>query len=134
MAYKELRCYSGKKEKICLGFLPCKDVPADWRWEDWHSCEEELLVYATDYENLLLRYLQPIFPIADPTDGKIQERLDLCSFNFIGKDAWEVIIKNIKNDLINISNCSEKGFYNEFVDWIETQLIWADIIVVDGNL
>ena len=134
MTYKKLRCYSGLKEKICLYFLPCKDVPRDWKWEDWHSCEESLMVFATDYENLLLRYLKPVFPVIGPTSGEIQESIDLCSFNFIGKDVWENIIKNIKSDLASVSNNNEKNFYEEFVNWIEEQLAWADIIVVDGNL
>ena len=134
MKYKNLRCYSGAKEKIRLDFLPCKDIPANWKWEDWHSCEESLTVYATDYENLLLRYLKTVFPIADPTNGKIQESIDLCSFNFISRDAWKAIIESIKNDMITIANSNEENFYKEFADWIEQQLTWADIIVVDGNL
>ena len=134
MTYKKLRCYSGMKEKIRLDFLPCKDVPADWKWEHWHSCEESLMVYATDYENLLLRYLKAVFPVIDPTSGEIQESIDLCSYNFIGKDVWETIIENIKNDLRTILDCNEENFYKEFTDWVEQQLTWADIIVVDGNL
>ena len=126
----ELRCYADKREKICLEFHPCVNTGENITWEEWHT-SDVLFVLATDYD-MLLPYFKSAFPLSDPTNGEKQEFFDLCSQNWIGRKDWQNIIENIKNHIS--SKEDEKVFFEQFIKWIETQLLWANIIVVDGNL
>ena len=128
----ELRCYADKTEKILLRFWPCINEGENMEWEKWHMAEP-LVVYATDYCMLLL-YLRNIFPAIDPTNGKKQDAFDLCFHNFIGIEDWERVVRHIKNDAPSNESEKEKQFFSQFVGWIESQLFWADMIVVEGNL
>jgi hypothetical protein len=130
----ELRCNADKKEKICLLFFPCEDKGEKITWEEWHKVEP-LVVYDTDWD-LLLSHFYKVFPITDPTNafGEIQDSFDHCFDNWIGKNDWLRIIKSIKNNLNSIEIEKEIQFFNKFICWIEKQLDWADIIVIDSNL
>lgn len=122
---------STPKEKIRLDFLPCKNTGKDIRWEEWHP-ENYLRIYLSDY-NKLLPYFNNVFPLFDPVSGEEQSSFDVCWDNWIGIDDWKVIIKLIKRDMLSIESKDELLFFNTFVQWIENQIQWADIIVVEGN-
>jgi len=130
------RCYSKYDEKIRLDFFPCKNVSENWAWEEWHT-EIPLTIFVTDYRQLLLEYICEVYPTNDPTNHEIEQSFDECSFNFIGKDDWIKIIERIKILLKRNNNRPskmEKEFYENFIEWVEKELKWANIIVVDGNL
>ena len=130
------RCYSKVEEKICLKFFPCKNVGENITWEKRHE-KKELTIFLTDYSQLLLEYICGIYPIKDPTNNETLESFDECFDNWIGKNDWERIIEKIKtkiNENNNRPEKMEKEFYENFIEWIEKELEWSDIIVVDGNL
>lgn len=127
-----LRCYSNREEKIRFDFCPCKNTGENIAWEEWHKVEP-LVVYDSDWD-LLLPYFYKIFPATDPTNGEIQEKFDHCFTNWIGIEDWQEITKSIRKDISSMENKNEIQFYNQFVNWIEAQLKWADIIVIDSNL
>ena len=126
----ELRCYADKKEKICLEFHPCINTGENISWEEWHT-SDPLFIYATDYD-MLLPYFRRFFPLINPTNDEKQETFDLCFSNWIGRDDWQRIIEHMKSNVPTKEN--ESVFFNQFLDWLETQLSWADMIVVDSNL
>jgi len=128
----DLLCYADTSEKICLCFFPCMNIGENITWEEWHTTEP-LIVYATDYA-MLIPYFNKAFPIADPINGKTQDSLDLCFDNWIGKSDWRDIVRYISNEIPVIENEKEAQFFKRFIDWIETRLSWADIIIVEGNL
>ena len=130
------RCYSDIKEKICWTFHPCKNYGENITWEQWHT-KIPLRIFGTDCDKLLQEYVTGIYPLKDPTDNKIIEVFDPCFDNWIGKEDWNKIINKIKDKLQRNNNRpskSENEFYNNFLEWIEKELEWADIIVVDSNL
>ncbi|MDR1316562.1 MAG: hypothetical protein LBK13_06780 [Spirochaetales bacterium] len=130
------RCYSKIDETICLEFLPCKNTGENITWEEWHG-KKPLTVFFTDYRQLLLEYICGIYPIKNITNNKIIDNFDECFDNWIGKDDWKKIMEKIKlkiNRTNNRPQKMEKEFYENFIEWIEKELEWADIIVVDGNL
>jgi len=131
----ELRLYADKKEKMFLEFLPLHPDSKDTdniRWEDWHCYKYHLKIYKTDYEKLLLSYLNQLFPLKDPIDYTIQNYFDVCFDNWIGKTAWILLEKSIKKDL-KLKTKEEQEFYSAFLDWIDTALEETEIIVVEGN-
>ena len=128
----DLLCYGNPKEKICLAFLPCKNTEENMRREEWHS-NNYLRVYASDYERLL-PYFKKVFPLINPTNGEVQDFFDECWENWISVGDWEKIIAFMKNDISSIKNNDEILFFNQFISWIEKQIEWADIIVIEGNL
>jgi len=126
-----LLCYSNKDEKVSLEFSPCRKTK-DIMWEDWNYCEH-LIVNKTDYINLLVKYIEKIFPLYDPENNDIEEYFDVCSTTWIGKSDWVKLIKIIEDELeIRIIE-KEKIFYEKFINWIIEQLKNVEIIVVTGN-
>jgi len=128
----DLRCYAGKKEKIRLYFHPCINTGKNITWEEWHKVEP-LVIYETDWV-LLLPYFYKVFPAVNPANGEIQESFDHCWDNWIKKDDWQNIIKDIKKDIPSMKSDNEIIFIYQFIKWIEKQLNWADIIIVDSSL
>ena len=129
------RCYSKTDEKICLHFFPYKNIGDNITWEEWHN-KKPLTIYLTDYSELLLEYICRVYPIKDPTNDEVIKSFDVCFDNWIGKNDWEKIIEEIKVKINRNSNRPskmEKEFYENFVEWIEKELEWADIIVAEGN-
>ena len=130
------RCYSKSEEKICLEFYPCKNSGENITFEEWHS-KKPLTIFFSDYRALLLDCLCEIYPLKDPTNNEIVDAFDECFTNWIGKEDWKSVIEKI-NAKINRSNNRatklEKEFYTNFIEWIEKELEWADLIVVEGNL
>ena len=130
------RCYSDIKEKICWRLYPCKNHGENITWEQWHV-KIPLYIYRTDYEKLLLDYVTGIFPLTDPTNNEIAETFYPCFDTWIGKDDWNRMLKAMKAGLKRNNNRpskQEKEFYNNFIEWVERELEWADIIVLDSNL
>ncbi len=133
--YKELRLYTPKSENIFLDFNPLRfsDKP-DWEptWEEWHCYPAPLRIFKQDYE-LLLDYINKVYPTKDAFDGTDLPLFDICSDNWIGKDDWIKIICGIEQDMGNIPD-NEKAFFLDFLKWLTEALIYTSIIVVEGNL
>lgn len=133
--YQELRLYSKHSERLCLCFSPCyidRDAD-DISWEDWHRYKQPLMVFVTDYRKLLIPYLKSVFPVNDPTNNEVQEFFDECWDNWLGEDAWHIIIGKIESDFLNFSE-DERRFYTEFIDWVKKALTATPVIVIEGNL
>ncbi len=131
-----LRCYSNINDKICLEFYPCKNLGEDISWEEWHR-KKPLTIFSEDYQKLLIDFLKELYPTKDPTNNEVVESFDVCFDNWIGKSDWLKIIKNITQRINKNNNRPtklEKEFYENFIEWVEKELEWADIIVVEGNL
>jgi len=126
----ELLCYANKNEKIHLSFHPCVNTGRNIAWEEWHAAEP-LLIYATDYAMLLPCFMR-VFPLINPANGEVQDAFDLCISNWIGREDWHRIIECMKSNVPSQEN--EVIFFNQLLNWLEAQLSWADMIVVDGNL
>lgn len=133
--YVELRLHSPKGEKICLDFNPLRisDAP-DWNPmpEEWHCYTSPLTIYQQDWE-LLLGYFKKIYPIKDAFDGTLELAFDVCFDNWIGKNDWFRIIKEIEQDLPHVDD-DTKIFLTDFLEWIKKALKYTSIIVVEGNL
>ena len=133
--YLEWRLNAPKGERILLDFNPLKtsDIPK-WKakWKDWHCYNNPLRVYLQDYE-FLLSYFKRIYPFVDASDGTLRQELDVCFDNWIEKNDWLKIIKEIEVDLNYVSD-SERKFLRDFIEWLKEALKHTTIIVVEGNL
>ena len=125
-----LFCYGSENEKPVLQFSPCRKTH-DIQWEDWNH-GEYLFVPKTDCIKLLKDKIDKIFPNNDPDDNGLQEKFDVSSIFWIGKNDWMKLIEIIENDIDKINIEIEMRFYNEFKNWINKQLMTVEIIVVDG--
>lgn len=101
-------------------------------WEDWHCYQHPLEIYRSDYDKLLVPYLQEVFPLSDPLSGEIQEYFDVCFVNWIGKEAWLTFMENVNQNLEN-KNKQEIQYYQSLLLWMERALQETDVIVVEGN-
>lgn len=131
----ELRLYAPADEKILLDFNPLKESEEpDWNPmpEEWSCYRTPLRIYKQDYE-LLLKYINKIYPTKDAFDGTVETAFDLCFDNWIGKEDWKIIINEIKQDTDNHSD-NEKKILSDFIEWLNEALKHTNIIVVSGNL
>lgn len=103
------------------------------QWENWHCYRSILTIFRKDYERLLIPYFNQIFPTVDPIEGKVQDCMEACFANWIGKEAWIKFISLIQEDIPQKSN-QEQDFYKEVCTWLMTCLTQTDVIVVDGTL
>lgn len=133
--YVELRLNAPKGEKKLLAFNPLKisDTP-DWNpmWEEWHCYRSPLRIYKQDYE-LLVDYINKIYPVLDAFDGTLVQKFDVCFDNWIGKSDRIRIIFEIEKDLKSVLD-GERTFLTEFLEWLKEALKHTSIIVVEGNL
>ncbi|MDO4943736.1 MAG: hypothetical protein Q4E74_00890 [Ruminococcus sp.] len=129
----QLHLYSDKKEKIFLEVIPVR-VPenGDIMWEDWNFYDS-LMIFQTDYNKLIVPYLNAIFPVKDPDDGEIQEYFDVCSLNWLGTADCERLIDIIKSDMEKYAD-DEKAFLNEFIRFLQHCLTISNIVLIEGNL
>ena len=129
-----LRCYSETKEKICLSFYPL--LENEYREEKYKLRDSLcLIIYDTDYSELLLEYLKKVYPFQNPITEELETKFDECFENLIDKKNWELILNHIKQGMvINKPFKKEIGFYLKFIEWIEDKLLTADFILVEGNL
>lgn len=134
--YKRLSVYADKSEKTAIMFEPLRmsDTPdQNPQWEDWNCYHKPLLIPFSDFERLLRKYFDGIYPTVDAFDGTPEECFDVCFLNWIGEKDWRIIIKAVDADLDSFSGAEQK-FYSGFLDWLEEALKHTSIIVAEGNL
>lgn len=131
--FTELRLYSQLREKICYDFQPVKKNSApDWvQWEAWHSYPNPLRIYLTDFEQLLRKYVLPLFPSQDACDGSVQQNFDPCFDNWLSVSEYHKLTDAIRKDTIPPE---QTAFYQAFLQWLETAMSESDIIVIESNL
>lgn len=120
---------------VCLTFNPLKiSNEPDWnpQWEEWHLYPTPLRVYKQDYEILLKEYFDKMYPTKDAFDGTTELYFDVCYYNWLGLNDWQVVISEIEKDF-NSVHCDRKQFYSFFLNWIKKALRHTNIIVVEGN-
>jgi hypothetical protein len=71
----DLICYGNKNEKVRLEFSPCRKTQ-NIMWEDWNYCEH-LFVYRTDYDELLVKFIEKIFPLYEVENDEFQDKFDV---------------------------------------------------------
>ena len=133
--YIELRLYAPQNEKIVLEFNPLKiSNEPNWNptWEEWHCYAVPLRIYEQDFE-ILLDYIDKIYPTKDAFNGTPETAFDVCFDNWIGKEDWFKVISAIEQEFENISG-DRKPFFMDFLEWIREALQYTSIIVVEGNL
>lgn len=131
--YMTLRLFAPYKTKIRLEFYPVNPHTTNPLWDDWHSYSIILRIYLEDAETLLLPYFKRIFPCQDPYHQETQHTFDFCSFNWIHKTDWEILIQHIQNDMPKQTRVN-RHFYTLFLIWLSKALQYTDVIMVEGNL
>jgi hypothetical protein len=118
-------------------FYPYKNMDEAKTFAHYNFSGPRLLVFMTDYRQLLLEYIHAIYPLKDPENDEIVDVFDECSNNWIGKDDFLRLIEKIKITLGRNNNRPskmEREFYNNIIEWAEEKLEWANIMIIDGNL
>lgn len=130
-----IRLYSGDGELICMEFKPVHNPPDGViRFEDW-NCYDSFTVYKTDYEKLLLPSIESIFPVMDPDPEGwgLQEQLDLCSLNWLGREDW-IRLTEVLSGCFDSATEPEKEFYSAVLERMRKFMEISDIFCIEGNL
>lgn len=131
----ELRLYSEDSEKIKLDFTPV-NIPEDWviHWIDW-TCYDNLSVFRTDYERLLLPLIDKLFPvrILTPKGWNVWKHFDAAAPNWFGLKDWQKLISLIEERSKEV-NADEKEFYTEVLGFLRGCTEISSYFCIDGNL
>lgn len=91
----------------------------------------DVFISTEDFE-IVLKEFQSVFPIKNPWNGTIENEFDKIGSNFFDKVTSRLIVEKISR--IETNNEKEKVFLHEIINWINDKLVYADYIVVYGNL
>lgn len=131
---KTIECYSVGKEVVFLDFMPCKREDFNFIYDFYEVTNAEFLrIFQTDYTKLLIPHLNKLFPLTDPITLESQLYLDVCFDNIFGKKEWQKFLDILKDAADSTYIEQEKAFYDAFLLWHNKQLLWADILMVEGN-
>ena len=130
---REMWLYSKENEKIFLEISPVRNTEnSDIMWEDWNYYNS-LRIFKTDYEMLFVPLVEKIFPVIDPDSGEVQDRLDVCSLNWIGKADTERLIGIISEEKFG-KTAEEQQFLEKITEYLRHCIDVSGLILIEGNL
>ena len=91
----------------------------------------DVFIHTEDFD-IILKEFQSVFPLKNPWNNDIEDKFDPVGNNFFDNKTCRIIVEKISY----IKNDDEKVqfFLKEVTNWLEDKLMYADYIVVYGNL
>ncbi|WP_281231602.1 hypothetical protein [Flavobacterium gelatinilyticum] len=91
----------------------------------------DAFISAEDFE-IVLKVFQSVFPLQNLWNNEVENRFDEIGHNFFDAETSRLIVEKIK--LLHTNDEKEKAFLLQIINWLNDKLIYADCIVVYGNL
>jgi hypothetical protein len=95
------------------------------------SRDKSLFIQTKDFEYVMDAF-KSVFPLTDSKTGEIQNCFDIVSHNFFDNKTSRIIVDRIAKTKTKDPNV--EMFLRDLVKWFNTQLRYANEIVVYGNL
>ena len=96
-----------------------------------HDERNDAFIPTEDFD-LFLKEFQSVFPLRNPWNDIIEDEFDKTGHNFFDHKTIRLIVEKIK--LIENENEKENAFLLETINWLNDKLVYAEYIVVYGNL
>lgn len=120
---------TGKTTDSKIGFILW---PENGEGEFYKTAKRNDVFIPTEDFDLILKEFQSVFPLQNPWNDIIEDEFDKTGDNFFDNKTIRLIIEKIK--LIEKVNEREKAFLMEVINWLNDKLVYAEYIVVYGNL
>ena len=95
------------------------------------SRDKSLFIQTKDFEYVIEAF-KSVFPLKDTDGNELQSSFDIVSNNIFDNKTSRVIVKKIAE--IKTKDPNVELFLRDLIKWFNTQLRYADDIVVYGNL
>ncbi|WP_445722849.1 hypothetical protein [Flavobacterium sp.] len=106
--------------------------PENKKGENYRTAKRnDAFIPSADFEYVINEF-KSVFPLENSWDKTVEEYFDICGNNYFDKETCKIIINKIrhtKTDELKVAK-----FKNELIDWLNDKLLYADCIVVYGNL
>ena len=91
----------------------------------------DVFIPAEDFD-IILNTVQSVFLLQNEWNNTIEDEFDMIGHNFFDVKSCRLIIEKI--GLLNPKDEREKDFLLEIINWLRDKLVYAEYIVVYGNL
>lgn len=95
------------------------------------SRDKSLFIQTRDFEYVIEAF-KSVFPLKISNNNKIQDCFDVVSDNIFDNKTSRIIVERIAK--IKTRDSNVESFLRDLIKWFNTQLRYADDIVVYGNL
>lgn len=95
------------------------------------SIDKSLFIQTKDFEHVIDAF-KSVFPLTNSDTGETQNCFDIVSDNFFDNKTARIIVERIAK--IKTKDPNVETFLRDLIKWFNTQLRYADEIVVYGNL
>ncbi|RKR10584.1 hypothetical protein C8C83_2260 [Flavobacterium sp. 90] len=126
---KPITITTGKTTDSKIGFILW---PENGEGEFYKTVKRNDVFIPTEDFDLILKEFQSVFPLRNPWNDIIEDEFDNTGNNFFDHKTIRLIVEKIK--LIKNENEKEKAFLMETINWLNDKLVYAEYIVVYGNL
>lgn len=91
----------------------------------------DAFIPTTDFDYVINEF-KTVFPLENPWNKEMEESFDVCGHNYFDKSTCRIIVDAIsptKKDELKVAK-----FKAELTEWLNDKLVYAEYIVVYGNL
>jgi hypothetical protein len=120
---------TGKATDSKIGFVLW---PENGKGEFYKTAKRNDAFIPTEDFDLFLKEFQSVFPLRNPWNDVIEDEFDKTGHNFFDHKTIRLIVEKMK--LIENENEKENAFLLETINWLNDKLVYAEYIVVYGNL
>lgn len=126
---KQVIISTGKSTNSKIGFIlwPKNEAVKFYKTDK----RNDVFISTEDFE-IVLKHFESVFPMRDILGIVEQESFDIRGHNFFDNTICRNIIEEIR--YIESDDVKVKLFLEELITWLNDKLIYADYIVVYGNL
>ena len=126
---KQVTLSTGKTTDFKIGFILWPENAAGEAYKT--EKRNDAFIPAEDFD-LILKEFQSVFPLRNPWNDLVEDEFDIMGSNFFDNKTCREIVEKINQ----IKNEDEKvqTFLTELIIWLNDKLVYADYIVVYGNL
>ncbi|WP_160136053.1 hypothetical protein [Chryseobacterium sp. c4a] len=91
----------------------------------------DAFIPTADFDYVINEF-KSVFPLTNPWNGYIENAFDACGHNFFDRNTCRIIINRINQ--VRTDELKVAQFKNELIEWLNDKLVYAEYIVVYGNL
>lgn len=134
---KTMKKINDKPVKIGIGKFPDSKIgfilwPENAKGEFYKTAKRNDVFIQTEDFDIVLEKFQSVFPLKKSSNNAVENEFDALGHNFFDNETSRDIVEKIS--LIETDDQNVKVFLGEIISWLNDKLVYADYIVVYGNL
>lgn len=126
---KQVTITTGKAKDSKIGFVLW---PENANGEFYKTEKRNDVFISTEDFDIVLEEFKSVYPIQNPWNDLVEDEFDVLGNNFFDNKTCKQIVERISK--IQSNDQQVQNFLIELINWLNDKLIYADYIVVYGNL